>query len=143
MTDGIIEDRLAGRLIAVGVTGSIAAYRAVDLVRRLRDEGADVVVLMTASAQRFVGPLTFAALSNHPVETDPLALLPDQRIGHIVVADSADAFVVAPATARWLGEMANGLAGDPVTPTAINRPASRPPAVPSVTAAPARPGDPR
>jgi phosphopantothenoylcysteine decarboxylase / phosphopantothenate---cysteine ligase len=115
VTDGTAGGRLAGRLIAVGVTGSIAAYRAVDVVRRLRDEGADVVVLMTSSAQRFVGPLTFAALSNHPVETDPLALLPDQRIGHIVVADSADAFVVAPATARWLGEMATGLAGDPVT----------------------------
>ena len=111
--------RLAGRLIAVGVTGSIAAYRAVDLVRRLRDEGASLVVLMTPSAQRFVGPLTFAALSNHPVETDPLALLPDERIGHIVVADTVDGLVVAPATAHWLGAMANGLAGDAVTATAL------------------------
>ena len=107
--------RLEGRLIALGVTGSIAAYRAVELLRRLRDEGADVVVLMTSSAQRFVGELTFAALSNHPVETDPLALLPDERIGHIVVADAADAFVVAPATAHWMAAMATGLAGDAVT----------------------------
>lgn len=107
--------RLAGRLIAVGVTGSIAAYKAADLVRRLGDEGADVVVLMTPSAARFVGPLTFAALTRHPVETDVGGLLPDQRIGHIVVADSADAIVVAPATAHWLAAMATGLAGDAVT----------------------------
>ena len=111
--------RLAGRLIAVGITGSIAAYKAADLVRRLGDEGADVVVLMTPSATRFVGELTFAALTRHPVETDVGGLLPDQRIGHIVVADSADAIVVAPATAHWLAAMATGLAGDPVTATCL------------------------
>jgi phosphopantothenoylcysteine decarboxylase/phosphopantothenate--cysteine ligase len=109
------EARLAGRLIGVGVTGSIAAYKAADLVRRLRDEGADVVVLMTPSATRFVGELTFAALTRHPVETDVGALLPDQRIGHIVIADSADAIVVAPATAHWLAAMSTGLAGDALT----------------------------
>ena len=111
--------RLAGRLIAVGVTGSIAAYKAAELVRRLRDEGADVVVLMTPSATRFVGELTFAALTRHPVETDVGAVLPDQRIGHIVVADSADAIVVAPATAHWLAAMTTGLAGDTVTTTCL------------------------
>ena len=111
--------RLAGRLIAVGVTGSIAAYKAADLVRRLRDEGADVVVLMTPSATRFVGALTFEALTRHPVETDVGGLLPDQRIGHIVVADSADAVVVAPATAHWLAAMATGLAADTVTATCL------------------------
>jgi phosphopantothenoylcysteine decarboxylase/phosphopantothenate--cysteine ligase len=111
MTDA----RLAGRLIAVGVTGSIAAYKAADLVRRLRDEGADVAVLMTPTATRFVGELTFAALTRHPVETDVGGLLADQRIGHIVIADSADAIVVAPATAHWLASMAAGLAGDTVT----------------------------
>ena len=107
--------RLFGRLVAVGVTGSIAAYKAAELVRRLRDEGADVVVLMTPSATRFVGELTFAALTRHPVETDVGGLLADQRIGHIVVADTADAIVVAPATAHWLAAMATGLAGDVVT----------------------------
>jgi phosphopantothenoylcysteine decarboxylase/phosphopantothenate--cysteine ligase len=107
--------RLAGRLIAVGVTGSIAAYKAADVVRRLRDEGADVVVLMTPTATRFVGELTFAALTRHPVESDIGGLLPDQRIGHIVIADSADAIVVAPATAHWLAAMASGLSGDAVT----------------------------
>jgi phosphopantothenoylcysteine decarboxylase/phosphopantothenate--cysteine ligase len=111
--------RLAGRLVALGVTGSIAAYKAVEVLRALAAEGADVVVLLSPSAARFVGPLTFAALSPHPVEEDVLALLPDGRIGHIVIADSADAIVVAPATAHWLGAMANGLAADPVTATCL------------------------
>jgi phosphopantothenoylcysteine decarboxylase/phosphopantothenate--cysteine ligase len=107
--------RLDGRLIGLGVCGSIAAYKAVELLRLLRTEGADVVVMLTPSAATFVGPLTFAALSRHPVETDVLGLLPDERIGHIVVADTADAIVVAPATARWLGAMANGISSDAVT----------------------------
>jgi phosphopantothenoylcysteine decarboxylase/phosphopantothenate--cysteine ligase len=106
-------------LIALGVTGSIAAYKAVELLRLLSAEGADVVVLLSQSATRFVGPLSFAALSRHPVESDVLDLLPDGRIGHIVVADSADAIVVAPATAHWLAAMANGLAGDVVTAAAL------------------------
>ena len=111
---GPAAGRLEGRLVGLGVCGSIAAYKAVELVRLLRVEGADVVVMLTPAAARFVGPLTFAALSRHPVETDVLGLLPDERIGHIVVADSADAIVVAPATARWLGAMANGIANDAV-----------------------------
>ena len=115
--DATSPGRLHGRLIGLGVTGSIAAYKAVELLRLLRAEGADVSVMLTPSATRFVGPLTFAALSNHPVETDLLALLPDERIGHIVIADAADAIVVAPATAHWLGAMAHGLAGDVVTAT--------------------------
>jgi len=114
-----VSGRLAGRLIGLGVTGSIAAYKAVELLRLLRAEGADVAVMLTPSATRFVGPLSFAALSRHPVETEILDLLPDGRIGHIVVADSADAIVVAPATAHWLGAMANGLAGDVVTATTL------------------------
>lgn len=115
MTHSRSDGRLAGRLIALGVTGSISAYKAVDLLRLLQAEGADVVVLLSWSATRFVAPLTFEALSRHPVETDVLALLPDGRIGHIVIADSADAIVVAPATAHWLAAMASGLAGDPIT----------------------------
>lgn len=71
--------------------------------------------MLTPAAAQFVGPLSFAALSRHPVETDVLDLLPDGRIGHIVVADAADAIVVAPATAHWLGAMAAGLTSDPVT----------------------------
>ena len=110
-----MSGRLEGRLLGLGVTGSIAAYKAVELLRLLTAEGADVVVLLSPSATKFVGPLTFAALSRHPVESELLDLLPDGRIGHIVVGDSADAIVVAPATAHWLGAMANGLAGDVVT----------------------------
>jgi phosphopantothenoylcysteine decarboxylase/phosphopantothenate--cysteine ligase len=111
--------RLHGRLIGLGVTGSIAAYKAVELLRLLRAEGADVVAMLTPSATRFVGPLSFAALSRHAVETDVLALLPDGRIGHIVVADSVDCIVVAPATAHWMAAMAGGLSGDVVTATVL------------------------
>ena len=114
-----MSGRLDGRLIGLGVTGSIAAYKAVELLRLLREEGADVAVMSTPSAARFVGPLSFAALSRHPVETDVLELLPDGRIGHIVIADSVDAIVVAPATAAWLGAMAGGLSGDVVTATCL------------------------
>jgi phosphopantothenoylcysteine decarboxylase / phosphopantothenate---cysteine ligase len=114
-----VTGRLEGRLIGLGVTGSIAAYKAVELLRLLRAEGADVVAMLTPAATAFVGPLTFEALSRHAVETDVLALLPDGRIGHIVVADTADAIVVAPATAHCLGAMANGLSGDVVTATTL------------------------
>jgi phosphopantothenoylcysteine decarboxylase/phosphopantothenate--cysteine ligase len=111
--------RLDGRLIALGVTGSIAAYKAVELLRALQAEGADVVVLLSHAAARFVAPLTFEALSRRAVESDVLALLPDGRIGHIVIADSADAIVVAPATAHWLASMAAGLSGDVITATCL------------------------
>ena len=111
--------RLEGRLIALGACGSIAAYKAVELVHLLRAEGAEVVVMLTPSAAKFVAPLTLAALSRHAVEVDVLGLLPDERIGHIVVADTADAVVVAPATARWLGAMANGIASDTVVATCL------------------------
>ena len=111
--------RLTGRLVALGITGSIAAFKSVDLLRLFRAEGADVVVLMTPSATRFVAPLTLAALSRRPVDADVLDLLPDGRIGHVITADSADVVVVAPATAHWLGAMAHGLAADVVTATCL------------------------
>jgi phosphopantothenoylcysteine decarboxylase/phosphopantothenate--cysteine ligase len=114
-----VSGRLDGRLIALGATGSIAAYKAPELVRLLQAEGADVVGLLTPSAAKFVAPLALEALTRRAVESDVLALLPDGRIGHIVVADTADALVVAPATAHWLGAMANGLAADTVTATAL------------------------
>ena len=109
------DGRLQGRFVALGITGSIAAYKSVELVRRLQAEGAEVQALVTPSATRFVAPLTLEALSGRPVESDVMALLPDGRIGHIVIANSVDAIVVAPATAHWLGAMANGLAADVVT----------------------------
>jgi phosphopantothenoylcysteine decarboxylase / phosphopantothenate---cysteine ligase len=111
----VAGQRLERRLIALGVTGSIAAYKAPELVRALQAEGADVVALLSPAATRFVAPLALEALTRHPVEAEILELLDDGRIGHIVIADSADAIVVAPATAHWLGAMANGLAGDTIT----------------------------
>jgi len=112
-------ERLAGRFIGLGVTGSIAAFKAVDLLRLLRAEGAEVQVLMTPSATRFVAPLTLAALSRRHVDAEVLDLLPDGRIGHVLTADAADAILVAPATAHWLGAMAHGLAADVVTATCL------------------------
>ncbi len=111
--------RLAGRFIGLGITGSIAAFKAVDLLRLLRAEGADVQVLMTPSSTRFVASLTLAALSRRHVDAEVLDLLPDGRIGHVITADAADAIVVAPATAHWLGAMAHGLAADVVTATCL------------------------
>lgn len=111
--------RLVGRFIALGITGSIAAFKAVDLLRLLRDEGAEVQVLMTPSATRFVAPLTLAALSGRHVDAEVLDLLPDGRIGHVLTADASDAILVAPATAHWLGAMAHGLAADVVTATCL------------------------
>ena len=114
-----MSGRLADRLVGLGITGSIAAFKAVDLVRLLRAEGAEVQVLMTHSATRFVAPLTLAALSRHHVDAEVLDLLPDGRIGHVLTADAADAILVAPATAHWLGAMAHGLAADVVTATCL------------------------
>jgi phosphopantothenoylcysteine decarboxylase/phosphopantothenate--cysteine ligase len=107
--------RLRDRRIALGITGSIAAYKSVELLRMLQNEGADVRVLMTTSAVEFVGPLTLETLSRHPVDSDVLSLQGDGRIGHIAAAHDVEAIVVAPATAHWMGAMANGLAGDTIT----------------------------
>jgi phosphopantothenoylcysteine decarboxylase / phosphopantothenate---cysteine ligase len=109
------EGRLQNRRIALGITGSIAAYKAVELLRMLQAEGADVRVLMTRSAVEFVGPLTLETLSRHPVDADVLALQADGRIGHIAAAHDVEAIVVAPATAHWMAAMASGLAGDSIT----------------------------
>jgi phosphopantothenoylcysteine decarboxylase / phosphopantothenate---cysteine ligase len=107
--------RLRNRRIALGITGSIAAYKAVELLRMFQMEGADVRVLMTTSAVEFIGTLTVETLSRHPVDSDVLSLQGDGRIGHITAAHDVEAIVVAPATAHWLGTMANGLAGDTIT----------------------------
>jgi phosphopantothenoylcysteine decarboxylase/phosphopantothenate--cysteine ligase len=121
-------------LILLGVTGSIAAYKAAELIRLLQASGADVQVMMTQASTHFIGPLTLETLSGRPVMLDPLELQADRRIGHIVAADTADAILVAPATAHWLGAMANGLASDIITATCL---ASSAP----VVVAPAMDGD--
>jgi phosphopantothenoylcysteine decarboxylase / phosphopantothenate---cysteine ligase len=109
------KGRLQNRRIALGITGSIAAYKAVELLRTLQTEGADVRVLMTRSGVEFIGTLTLETLSHHPVDSDVLALQADGRIGHIAAAHDVEAIVVAPATAHWMAAMASGLAGDSIT----------------------------
>ncbi|MGA3333708.1 MAG: bifunctional phosphopantothenoylcysteine decarboxylase/phosphopantothenate--cysteine ligase CoaBC [Terracidiphilus sp.] len=105
--------------VIVGVSGGIAAYKAAELVRALQRQAVEVHVAMTASAQRFVQPLTFAALTGHRVitslwdEGDPGAAAPEQNgIDHIAEAQWADALVVAPATANILAKFAHGIADD-------------------------------
>ncbi len=117
---------LAGRRVVVGVSGSIAAYKAVSLVRLLADRGAVVDVARTPAATHFVGPLTFASLTHRPVLADVLELDADQQIAHIELAEAADAIVLAPATANLIGELAAGLVGDAVTAIAC---ASRAPVI--------------
>ncbi|MDP8955419.1 MAG: bifunctional phosphopantothenoylcysteine decarboxylase/phosphopantothenate--cysteine ligase CoaBC [Actinomycetota bacterium] len=104
---------LAGRLILLGVTGGIAAYKSVFLLRLLTEAGADVQVVMTPAATRFVGPETFAALSRRPVHSDVFERT--DQVLHVQLAHQADVVVVAPATANVLGKLAHGLADDLLT----------------------------
>lgn len=121
-----VRGPLAGRRIVVGVTGSIAAYKAVSLVRLLAERGAIVDVAMTPAARHFVAPLTFASLTHRPVVDDVMALDGEQQIAHVELAEGADAIVVAPATANVIAELAAGLVHDAVTAVAC---ASRAPVV--------------
>jgi phosphopantothenoylcysteine decarboxylase/phosphopantothenate--cysteine ligase len=117
---------LAGRRIVVGVSGSIAAYKAVTLVRLLAERGAVVDVAMTPAATHFVTPLTFESLTHRPVVQDVMALDADQQIAHVELAEGADAIVIAPATANLLAELAAGLVPNAVAAIAC---ASRAPVV--------------
>src|SRR6185436_13381226 len=110
---------LTGARIVVGVSGGIAAYKAAELVRMLDKAGAHVDVAMTPRAQRFVGPMTFQALTRRPVFTDLFDLTEEATIGHIQLADAADLVVIAPATASTLARLAHGDAGDAVTAIAL------------------------
>ncbi len=110
---------LHGKTIVLGVTGGIAAYKGVELLRLLTKAGADVHVIMTRSAQEFVTPLTFQTLSHNPVHTELFNLIAEQEIGHISLADRADLFVIAPATANVIGKLANGIADDMLTTTVM------------------------
>jgi phosphopantothenoylcysteine decarboxylase/phosphopantothenate--cysteine ligase len=98
--------------IVLGVTGSIAAYKACDIVRRLQDKGCDVTVIMTANAEKFVSSMTFEALSRRPVYRDMFARDVEWDMAHISLARLADVFVVAPATANTIGKIAGGIADD-------------------------------
>ena len=99
-------------LIAVGVSGGIGAYKAVEVVRCLQRRGHDVVAVMTANATRFVGPITFEAITRRPVITDQFEAGANADIEHIAIASTIDLLIIAPATANILGKLANGIADD-------------------------------
>src|SRR5438270_6087867 len=109
----------AGKNIVLGVTGSIAAYKAAELASLLVKQGCDLHVIMTADALRFITALPFKTLSRHPVVTD----LYDEEEGwkptHIKLADEANLLLIAPATANVLAKMANGLADDALACVAL------------------------
>jgi len=106
---------LEGKTIVVGVSGGIACYKAAELVRLLTAAGACVRVAMTANATQFITPLTLQTLSGEPVATNTFDLGQESAIGHIRLAETADAIVVAPATANVIGKMAAGIADDLLT----------------------------
>src|SRR5260221_4381227 len=99
-------------LIALGVTGGIGAYKAVEVARGLQKRGHDVVAVMTQNATRFVGPLTFEAITRRPVITDQFAPGANADIEHIALASTIDLLLIAPATANIIGKLANGIADD-------------------------------
>lgn len=105
--------------IVLGVTGSIAAYKAAELVRLMQKEGWDVRVAMTAAATKFVAPLTFQTLSRNKVVTDMFEPVADWKPEHIDLATWADAFVIAPCTANVAAKLANGIADDTLTAAAL------------------------
>jgi phosphopantothenoylcysteine decarboxylase/phosphopantothenate--cysteine ligase len=98
--------------VVLGVTGCIGAYKACEVLRELQKRGVDVHVVMTQNATRFVSPMTFEALSRHPVFVDQFALGMEGEIRHIGLADAAELLLVAPATANSLGKFARGIADD-------------------------------
>jgi phosphopantothenoylcysteine decarboxylase/phosphopantothenate--cysteine ligase len=101
--------------ILLGVTGGIAAYKSAEIVRRLRERGAEVQVVMTEAARRFVSPLTFQALSGRPVRTDLWDEAAEAAMGHIELARWAERILVAPASGDFLARLAHGLASDLLT----------------------------
>lgn len=110
---------LHDRSIVLGVSGGIAAYKSAELVRALRQRGARVRVVMTRGAQQFITPLTLQTLSGQPVSTDLWDLTQESQIGHIEIADTAEALLVAPATANVIAKLASGIADDLLTTIAL------------------------
>ncbi len=106
---------LRNRVVVLGVTGSIAAYKSADVASRLVQGGAEVTVVMTRAAAAFVGPLTFQALTRRRVFIDQFAVEGVLDPTHVTLAEKADITVVAPATANFLGKAAHGIADDLLT----------------------------
>lgn len=107
-----MKSQFDGKKIVVGVTGSIAAFKVAGWVSSLAKEGADVTVVMTESACRFVAPLTYGALTGNPVLTDMFAAEESNAISHIQLGEEADLIVIAPATANTIAKFAHGIADD-------------------------------
>lgn len=103
----------------LGVTGSIAAYKACELLRLCQKKGWDVSVIMTRSATRFVGQLTFQALSRRPVVVDMFGEVENWQPTHISLAEQADLLLIAPCTANVIAKLAHGIADDALTATAL------------------------
>lgn len=105
--------------VVLGVTGSIAAYKAAEIASRLKKEQVDVFAIMTEAATRFLTPLTLESLTNNQVATDLFSRETPWEIEHIALAKRADVFLVAPATANFIGKLANGIADDMLSTTAM------------------------
>ena len=110
---------LEGKKIVLGVTGGIAAYKSAEIVSRLRRSGADVHVIMTRNATEFVAPLTFQTLSKNQVVSDTFQTPENWQVEHVALAQLADLFLVAPATANILAKMACGIADDMLSTTLL------------------------
>ncbi len=108
---------LDSKCVVLGVCSSIAAYKATEIVSALAKLGADVVVIMTQNATKLVSPRVFQTISHNPVYSDMWENVSDWHPEHVSVAQRADIFLVAPATANTIGNMANGLAPDMITST--------------------------
>ncbi len=106
---------LKGKNIVLGVTGGIAVYKAVDLVSRLRKQNANIDVIMTEGATKFVSPLTFQTMSQNQVHTEMFGLISNFDVEHISLAQKADIILIAPATANTIGKIANGIADNMLT----------------------------
>ncbi len=103
---------LAGKEIVLGVTGGIAAYKACEIIRELRSEGANVTTILTAAGSQFITPLTLQTLSKNPVVMDLWNLISESDIGHIALAQRAHLLLIAPATANIMGKIRGGIADD-------------------------------
>ena len=110
---------LAGRSIVLGVTGGIAAYKAVEIASRLKKAGAEVRVVMTRAAASFVAPLTFREITGQAVATSMWTEIPAHHVEHIALAELADLVLVAPATANFIAKAAAGIADDLLTTTVL------------------------
>lgn len=110
---------MSGPIVILGVSGSIAAYKAADLTSKMVKRGWEVHVAMTRGAQEFITPLTLQTLSRHPVLTSPFEDAPSWKPGHIDLADRADLLLLAPATAHLIAELAHGFAGNALTEIAL------------------------